>query len=73
MPFACGSLRRLTALRRAAPIVNLDLTQKDRHRRHSDLYAYEFFVARHPLVRPRSEIIWEFEYDTPTDSSKPSR
>lgn len=43
------------------------------HRRHSDFYAYEFFVARRPLVRSRPEITATLEQKDPADTDKPRR
>jgi SAM-dependent methyltransferase len=43
------------------------------HRHHSDFYAYEFFVARRPLVRSRPKITETIEQEAPADADRPLR
>jgi SAM-dependent methyltransferase len=42
------------------------------HRRHSDFYAYEYFVARRPLAQTRPETIDALEQGTPADGLTPA-
>jgi SAM-dependent methyltransferase len=43
------------------------------HRRYSDFYAYEFFVARRPPVQPRAEMGEGFKQGAPADRVKTRR
>lgn len=42
------------------------------HRRHSDFYAYEYFVARRPLAQTRPETIDALEQGAPADGLTPA-
>ena len=43
------------------------------HRRYSEYYDYEFFVARHSLAQSRSEMIEGLGQGAPADADKPRR
>jgi SAM-dependent methyltransferase len=45
--------------------------EPEMHRRHSDFYAYEFFVARRPLAQSWPEMIESLEQGAPVDAEKP--
>ncbi len=45
--------------------------EPEMHRRHSDYYAYEFFVARRPLAQSSTEVIELLEQGAPEDADKP--
>jgi len=47
--------------------------EPEMHRRHSDFYAYEFFVARRPPAQSRPETIEALEQGAPADANKPRR
>jgi len=47
--------------------------EPEMHRRNSDFYAYEFFVARRPVARSRAEKIGSREQDAPADTDRPRR
>lgn len=44
--------------------------EPEMHRRHSDYYAYEFFVARRPLAQSSPEMIETVEQGAPADADK---
>lgn len=44
--------------------------EPEMHRRHSDYYAYEFFVARRPLALSSPEMIETVEQGAPADADK---
>jgi hypothetical protein len=43
------------------------------HRRYSDFYAYEFFVAHRPREQSRPEMIEALEHGASADEDKPRR
>ncbi len=47
--------------------------EPETHRRYSDFYAYEFFVARRPPAGPRAETIDALEQDASAEADKPRR
>lgn len=47
--------------------------EPEMHRRHSDYYAYEFFVARRPLERPCPGMNESHQQGSAADADKPSR
>ncbi|NTW66856.1 MAG: methyltransferase domain-containing protein [Nitrospirae bacterium] len=46
--------------------------EAEMHRRHSDFYAYEFFVARRPLAQTQPEAIKALEPGAPVDGLTPA-
>jgi len=46
--------------------------EPEMHRRHSDFYAYEFFVARRPLGQSHPELTEALERGAPADGPRPA-
>jgi len=57
----------------ASAILDQLAAEPEMHRRHSDFYAYEFFVARRPLAQSWPETIEALEQGAPADADKPRR
>jgi len=52
----------------ASAILDRLAEEPEMHRRHSDFYAYEFFVARRPLSRSLHGMVEALEEDAPADA-----
>jgi SAM-dependent methyltransferase len=55
----------------ASAILDQLAGEPEMHRRHSDYYAYEFFVARRPVAQACPEMIKTLEQGAPADADKP--